>query len=63
MLSKNGIGLAIIIIEGVLKSMGVDYDSTALTRSIEGILYLIGLLLMLSHQFQREDIKGFLFKA
>jgi hypothetical protein len=58
MLSKNGIGLIVL----VLSLIGVDVAEDALVTTVSTIGQIIGGLLMVLNQVQRPDTKYFIFK-
>jgi hypothetical protein len=60
--SKNGVALAVLIIEAILTSLGVEFDAGTTEKAVEGIVVAMGLLLAIWNQVDRFDTKWFLFK-
>ncbi len=57
-LSKNGLGLAVLI----LATMGVNVTESDLLTTLSVIGQLASFILMTINQVERDDITGFLFK-
>lgn len=62
MVSKNGIGLAILLIEALLSSIGIEFDEGSIAKVVEGVVVLTGFLLMIWNQLDRRDVHWFIFK-
>lgn len=62
MVSKNGIALAILIVEAVLSSLGVEFEPGTVAKAVEGCVVTVGLLLAVWNQVSRPDVSGFFFK-
>lgn len=60
--SKNGIALAVLIIEAVLTSLGIEFEAGTVDRAVEGTMVTIALLLAIWNQIDRTDTKWFIFK-
>lgn len=60
--SKNGIGLAIIIVEFILSALGIEFEAGTVAKAVEGTLLAAALLLTIWNQISREDSVFFLFK-
>lgn len=60
--SKNGIGLAIIIIETILSALGVEFEPDTVGRAVEGIVVAVSLILLVVNQLQRTGIRWFILK-
>ncbi len=61
-ISKNGASLAVLIIEALLSSLGVEFEVGSVTRAVEGVLVAVALILMALNQFNRPNVKAFFFK-
>lgn len=62
MISKNGVGLTILLIELLLSSLGIEFEAGSVARVVEGGLVVLSFLLMVWNQLTRRDVTGFLFK-
>lgn len=62
MISKNGLALSVLLVEAVLSALGVEFDAGTVERAIEGTLIAASLILMVWNQFNREDVRLFVFK-
>lgn len=62
MISKNGIAVAIIVIEAVLTSLGIEFEVGTVEKLVEGILVGAALILAIWNQYSRSDVKGFFLK-
>jgi len=60
--SKNGIALAVLIIEAILTSIGVEFEAGTIEKAIEGIVVAIALLLAIWNQINRPETVAFLLK-
>lgn len=63
MVSKNGVALAVLIIEALLSSLGVEFEAGSVSKVVEGVVILISLLLMVWNQLNRDDVKWFVLKS
>lgn len=61
--SKNGIGLAIIIVEFILSALGIEFEAGTVAKAVEGTLLAAALLLTIWNQLSRSNTKWFLFKS
>ncbi len=61
-MSKNGIALAVLILEAVLSAMGVEFEVGSVEKVVEGVVVLVALALAIRNQMDRVDIRGFFFK-
>ena len=62
MMSKNGIALAVLIVEALLSALGVEFEPGTVTKAVEGILITASLLLMIWNQLMRYDVEWFFLK-
>ena len=62
-MSKNGIGLSILVIEALLTSLGVEFEPGTVAKATEGIVVFIGLALAIWNQIARTDVRKFIFKG
>lgn len=60
--SKNGTALAVLIIEAILSSLGVEFDEGTVARAAEGVLVAVSLIVMAYNQVTRPNVKAFFFK-
>jgi hypothetical protein len=60
--SKNGIALAVIVIEALLTAIGVEFEAGTVERAAEGIVVTIALILAVWNQVDRTDVSAFLWK-
>lgn len=60
--SKNGTALAVLIIEAVLSSLGVEFEVGSVEKVVEGALIAVALVIMAYNQIMRPDVKAFFFK-
>lgn len=58
-LSKNGLGLAIL----VLATAGLEVSETDLMTTINTIGQVVSFLLMIWNQWDRQDVKAMFFKV
>ncbi len=61
-MSKNGIALAVLILEAVLSAMGVEFEVGSVEKVVEGVVVLVALALAIRNQMDRVDVRGFFFK-
>ena len=61
-MSKNGIALAVLIVEALLSAIGVEFDAGTVEKAVEGTLVAIALILAVWNQVKRVDIKYFFIK-
>lgn len=61
-MSKNGIALAVLIIEAVLSALGVEFEAGSIEKVVEGVAIVIALGLAIYNQLDRTDTSFFLFK-
>lgn len=62
MISKNGIALAVLVIEALLSSIGVEFDPGSVAKVVEGFVVLAALLLAIWNQVDRADVSWFVLK-
>lgn len=62
MISKNGIAVAVIIIETILSALGVEFEPDTVGRAVEGIVVAASLILLAWNQLGRENVSMFIFK-
>ncbi len=55
-ISKGGTGTLILLVESALKLFGVDAPEGSVGNIVEGVVALIGLILLIVHQFERKDL-------
>lgn len=60
--SKNGIALAILGVEFLLSSLGVEFDEGSVAKVVEAVVLLVSFLLMVWNQVERPDTAWFIFK-
>lgn len=60
--SKNGIAIAVIGLEFVLKALGVEFEAGSAEKVVEGAVVLVSFLLMVWNQLDRVDVKNFFLK-
>lgn len=61
-MSKNGIGVAVIVIEAILSALGMELPEGSVLRAIEGAIVAASVILLVWNQVGRDDVKGFFFK-
>ena len=61
-MSKNGIGLAVLLTEAILSALGVEFDTGTVARAVEGVVVAGGLILLVWNQVTRRDVFAFIFK-
>ena len=61
-LSKNGIALAVLIVEAVLSSLGVEFEAGSIEKVVEGVVIALSLGLAIYNQVDRVDVSWFVFK-
>lgn len=61
-ISKNGIAIAIIIIESLLTAVGVEFDPGTVAKAVEGAVITVSILLLTWNQITRPEVDNFLFK-
>ena len=62
MVSKNGIALLVLVAEALLTAIGVEFEVGTVQRAVEGVLVAVSLILMAWNQYDRSEIKWFVFK-
>jgi len=62
MISKNGVALAVLILEAILTSLGVEFDAGTVEKAVEGGVVAVALILAIWNQLDRKDTKWFIFK-
>lgn len=63
MISKNGISLVVMLVEGILKSLGVEFPDGSVAKAVEGTLVMAAFIFMCYHQLmERPEVKGFILK-
>jgi len=60
--SKNGVSLAVLIIEAFLSSIGVEFEVGSIEKALEGLLIGVALIVMAWNQLMRPNVKAFFFK-
>jgi len=61
-MSKNGIALAVLLIEAGLSAIGVEFEPMSVERMIEGLFIAGALILAIVNQYNRPDTKWFILK-
>lgn len=61
-MSKNGIALAVLLVEAILSSIGVEFDPGSVEKAVEGTLVAVALVLAVYNQLNRPDVKWFFKK-
>lgn len=61
-MSKNGIALAVLIVEAILSALGIEFDAGTVEKAVEGTLVAVALILAVWNQINRPDVKGFVLK-
>ena len=62
MISKNGIAVIILVVEGLLSALGVEFEPDTVGRAVEGIVAAASLILLVLNQLGRENVSMFIFK-
>jgi len=62
MISKNGIAVIILVVEGLLSALGVEFEPDTVGRAVEGIVVAASLILLVLNQLGRENVSMFIFK-
>lgn len=62
MISKNSIGLTILVIEAILSAFGVEFEAGTVAKAVEGVIVAVSLALLLINQMRRTDVHSFFFK-
>lgn len=60
--SKNGVALAILAVEFILTSIGVEFEAGSVERVINALFVIIAFAMMVRNQMDRIDVKGFFLK-
>ena len=61
--SMTGTGLIILIVENLLRLMGIEFPEGSVASAMNGLLAIIGLLAVVWGQLRRKDLKaGFVRK-
>ena len=59
----TGTGLIILIVENLLRLMGIEFPEGSVASAMNGLLAIIGLLAVVWGQLRRKDLKaGFVRK-
>jgi hypothetical protein len=58
MLSKNGVGLIIL----ALSLLGINITESSIVEVISAVGTIVSFVLMIINQWNRSDVKGFIFK-
>lgn len=61
-MSKNGIALAVLLIEAGLSAVGVEFEPMSVERVVEGVIIAAALIAAVINQYKRPDTKWFLLK-
>lgn len=61
-LSKNGVGLSVLLIEGILSMLGIEFEPGSVAKFVEAVLVALSFLLLIWNQIDRHDVSAFLFK-
>jgi hypothetical protein len=62
MISKNGIAVIILVVEGLLSALGVEFEPDTVGRAVEGIVVAVSLILLVVNQLGRDNVSMFIFK-
>ena len=62
MISKNGIAVIILVVEGLLSALGVEFEPDTVGRAVEGIVVAASLILLVVNQLGRDNVSMFIFK-
>jgi hypothetical protein len=62
MISKNGVAVAVFVLQGLLSSLGVEFEAGSVEKALEGVIMFMALALAVYNQVMRSDTKWFLFK-
>lgn len=62
MISKNGIGLIVLVAEAILSALGVEFEPGTVGKAVEGVAVAAALIAMAWNQFDRSDVKWFILK-
>lgn len=60
--SKNGLGLLVLVVEAVLSAIGIEFEPGTVAKAVEGAAVVAAFILMAWNQFDRENVKWFFFK-
>ncbi len=61
-MSKNGVALAVLLVEAVLSALGVEFEVGSVEKVVEGVVIAIALGMAVYNQVDRTDVSGFLWK-
>lgn len=61
-MSKAGVGAVVILVESLLRFIGVDFPEGSVSEAINGLVVFGGLVLLVVGQLQRKDLKYGLFR-
>ena len=61
-ISKNGVALAVLLVEAILSSLGVEFADGSVEKVVEGVVIAISLGLAIYNQVDRTDVEWFVFK-
>lgn len=62
-MSKNGIALVVLLVEGLLSAVGIEFEPGSVARVVEGVLVIVAFITMIHHQMvEREETKALIFK-
>ena len=62
MLSKNGIGLIVLALSLGLGRLGINVAESQLLEVISAVGTIASFIMMVINQWNRSDVKGFIFK-
>lgn len=62
MISKNGIALVVLVVEGLLSAIGIEFEPGTVAKAVEGVVVAGSIILMVVNQLNREDVEHFVLK-
>lgn len=60
--SKNGAALAVLAVEFILTSLGIEFEVGSVERVINAVVVIVAFAMMVRNQMDRIDVKGFFLK-
>jgi hypothetical protein len=61
-ISKNGVALAVLLVEAVLSALGVEFEVGSVEKVVEGVVIALALGMAVYNQVDRTDVSAFLWK-
>ena len=61
-MSKNGIGVAVLVIEYALRSLNIEVPGGAVAEAINGLVVFGSFVLLIWNQLDRPNVHAFFFK-